>query len=149
MPLWSKMSALPNRQFTAEIQTMIQHAWDVTPTQARAIQVQLRDAVILQDQLGAVQRVAGIDVGFEASNTITRAAVVVLGFPELELLEQTVARRPTAFPYIPGLLSFREVPAVLDALQQLRLTPDLLCCCATARASRIRGAWASPVTWAC
>ncbi len=72
--------------------------------------------------------VAGIDVGFEAGNTITRAAVAVLGFPGLDLHEQVIARRQTSFPYVPGLLSFREAPAVLDALEKLQTRPELLLC---------------------
>lgn len=83
---------------------------------------------MLTDQLGPVRRVAGVDVGFEATGTVTRAAIAVLRFPELDLLETAIARRPTCFPYIPGLLSFRELPAVLDALEQLREPPDLLLC---------------------
>jgi deoxyribonuclease V len=72
--------------------------------------------------------VGGVDVGFEQDGAIARAAVAVLRFPELELCDQTWARRPTAFPYVPGLLSFREVPVVLDALDQVGLRPDLLLC---------------------
>ena len=72
--------------------------------------------------------VAGVDVGFEADGTVTRAAVAVLRYPELDLLETAIARRPTEFPYVPGLLSFRELPAVLEALAQLREPPDLLLC---------------------
>lgn len=84
--------------------------------------------LILVDRLGSVQRVAGVDVGFEGGGAVTRAAVVVLGYPGLELLETAIARRPTTFPYVPGLLSFRELPAVLEALDRLRETPDLLLC---------------------
>jgi deoxyribonuclease V len=84
--------------------------------------------VILADRLGPVRRVAGVDVGFEADGAVTRAAVAVLGYPQLELLETALARRPTECPYVPGLLSFRELPAVLDALAQLRDPPDLLLC---------------------
>nr|MCU0809385.1 deoxyribonuclease V [Candidatus Contendobacter sp.] len=73
-------------------------------------------------------RVAGVDVGFEAGGTVTRAAVAVLRYPELDVLETAIARRPTTFPYVPGLLSFRELPAVLEALEQLREPPDLLLC---------------------
>lgn len=73
-----------------------------------------------------VCRVAGIDVGFEDQGRITRAAVAVLDFPSLALVEQSVARLPTAFPYVPGLLSFREAPAVLAALGPLETAPDLL-----------------------
>jgi deoxyribonuclease V len=104
------------------------HAWEVSPQEAIAIQEQLRHAVELEDRFGPLQRVAGVDVGFEAGGSLTRAAVAVLSFPALELVESAVARRPTSFPYIPGLLSFREAPAVLQALEQLSNPPDLLVC---------------------
>ncbi|MBD2104086.1 deoxyribonuclease V [Leptolyngbya sp. FACHB-261] len=104
------------------------HDWPLTVEQALPIQQALRGEVITEDQLGTVQYVAGVDVGFEANGSVTRAAVAVLSFPDLQLHEQAIARRPTTFPYVPGFLSFREVPAVLDALIQLRRTPDLLLC---------------------
>ena len=104
------------------------HPWDVTPAQARAIQLQGRGRVIAEDRLGDVRRVAGIDVGFEQDGAISRAAVAVLDFPELRLVESAVARLPTSFPYVPGLLSFREIPAVLEALGRLSERPDLLLC---------------------
>ncbi len=71
---------------------------------------------------------AGVDVGFEAQGRITRAAVALLDYPSLTLHEQAIARAPTRFPYVPGLLSFREVPAILAALAQLQTPPDLLLC---------------------
>ena len=83
------------------------HDWPATAEQATVIQQQLRGEIIMTDQLGTVQRVAGVDVGFEAKGTVTRAAIAVLSFPELQLVEQAIARRPTTFPYIPGFLSFR------------------------------------------
>jgi deoxyribonuclease V len=104
------------------------HEWEVTPREAIAIQEQLRDRVILEDDLGPVNYVAGVDVGFERDYTITRAAIAVLAFPSLALVAHRIARRPTTFPYIPGLLSFRETPAVMDALEQLEAIPDLLLC---------------------
>lgn len=104
------------------------HPWDVTPAAARAIQEQLRGRLVLHDDFAEIGRVAGIDVGFEEGGTLTRAAVVVLRFPKLELVEQAVAKRPTRFPYVPGLLSFREIPAALDALARLRRPPDLILC---------------------
>ena len=104
------------------------HPWDVTPAQARGIQAGGRDRVIAEDRLGPVSRVAGIDVGFEEGGAVSRAAVAVLAFPTLEPVESAVARRPTAFPYVPGLLSFREIPAVLEALGRLSLPPDLVLC---------------------
>ena len=92
------------------------------------MQEQLRGQVITQDQLGEVRYVAGVDVGFEQEGKITRAAVAVLDFPALTLHEQAIARLPTSFPYVPGYLSFREIPAVVAALQKLHTLPDLLLC---------------------
>ncbi len=104
------------------------HPWDVTPAQARAIQEQLRERLIRRDDFAQIETVAGLDIGFEEGGKITRAAVILLRFPGLELLERALARCPTSFPYIPGLLSFREIPAALDALGKLRDKPDLLLC---------------------
>ncbi|MGB3512751.1 MAG: deoxyribonuclease V [Microcoleaceae cyanobacterium] len=95
---------------------------------AIALQQQLCHQVITEDQFGTIEYVAGVDVGYSNSDSITQAAVAVLNFPELELQEHAIAQRPTLFPYIPGLLSFREIPAILDALEKLNLTPDLLLC---------------------
>jgi deoxyribonuclease V len=104
------------------------HTWDVTPAEARAIQREGRAHVVSEDRLGSVTRVAGIDVGFEQQGAISRAAVAILEFPSLRLAESAVVRVPTAFPYVPGLLSFRESPAVLEALGRLSAAPDLLLC---------------------
>jgi deoxyribonuclease V len=105
------------------------HAWNIPTAEARNIQLKLKEKVIKEDHLGkAVNNVAGVDVGFEDNGAITRAAVAVLTFPTLTLYEYAVARRQTGFPYIPGLLSFREIPAVLDALAKLNQLPDILLC---------------------
>jgi len=104
------------------------HPWTLTVEEATVIQNQLSGEIITSDQLGEVKYVAGVDVGFEDNYAISRAAVAVLSFPELQLIEQAIARRPTTFPYIPGFLSFREVPVVLDALSQIKITPDLILC---------------------
>jgi len=104
------------------------HSWEVTTAEARHIQEQLRSQVIRRDALGEVHLVAGVDVGFENDGSVTRAAIAVLSFPRLNLVERAIARRPTCFPYVPGLLSFRETPAVLDALESLENIPDLLLC---------------------
>jgi deoxyribonuclease V len=104
------------------------HEWPLTAEDAIAIQNQLQPEVITEDQLGEVKYVAGVDVGFEEDYAISRAAVAVLSFPDLQLREHTIARRPTTFPYIPGFLSFREVPVVIDALLKVSTTPDLILC---------------------
>ncbi len=106
----------------------INHSWDVTPAEARAIQEQLSAAVIAHDDFAPITTVAGVDVGFGQGGSITRAAVVVLRYPDLIVLHHAVAHEPTRFPYIPGLLSFREVPAILAALAQLPAPPTILLC---------------------
>lgn len=105
-----------------------EHAWDVSPKEAMALQERMRRYVIDEDRLRGVTRVAGVDVGFEDGNRVTRAAVAVLDARTLELVDSAVFRSPTRFPYVPGLLSFRETPAVLEALQALRSAPHLILC---------------------
>jgi deoxyribonuclease V len=105
-----------------------QHPWPQTIEQAIAIQEQLRSMVIAENQLDTVRYVAGVDVGYDNIDAVSRAAVTVLTFPDLQLEQQAVVRSPTSFPYVPGFLSFREVPAVLDALEKISLLPDLILC---------------------
>ena len=105
-----------------------QYSWPQTIEEAIAIQEQLRSQVITANQLSTVRYVAGVDVGYDNADAVSRAAVTVLSFPDLQLQQQSVVRSPTAFPYVPGFLSFREVPAVLDALKNISLMPDLILC---------------------
>jgi deoxyribonuclease V len=99
-----------------------------TLEEAKTIQQQLQPLVIQEDQLGKVRYVAGVDVGFADNYTIAKGAVALLTFPDLQLVEKAIASLPTTFPYIPGFLSFREIPVLLAALEQLTLTPDLILC---------------------
>lgn len=100
--------------------------WPTNVADAIAVQNTLRGAVLTEDRLGAVQHVAGLDVGFEQQNTVVRAAIAVLDFPALELKDYAIARLPVTFPYIPGLLSFREIPALLEVFKLIKIMPDLL-----------------------
>ncbi len=103
------------------------HRWDVTPQQAMQIQRDLSTRVIEQDAFDEVRTVAGVDVGFEGENNKTaRAAIVVLKFPDLSPLDFAIARAPVTFPYIPGLLAFREIPVVIRALEQLKTDADVV-----------------------
>ncbi len=103
--------------------------WPKTAEAAISLQRQLRARVNTTDQLpGSIRHVAGVDAGFEAQGTITRAAVVVLSFPDLTPVDEALVRCPTTFPYVPGLLSFREIPAVLQALNQIEILPDMILC---------------------
>ncbi len=99
-------------------------SWDVSPQEAIAIQNRLRGLVITTGTVGEVHWVAGVDMGLRGSECI--AAVVVLSYPELVVHEVSQARRPVTFPYVPGLLSFRELPAVLQAFEGVRQAPDLV-----------------------
>jgi len=102
--------------------------WPTDVAAARAVQEQLSARVIRRDALDGVRYVAGVDVGFEDQGATTRAALAVLRLPGLELCDQAISRSPTRFPYVPGYLSFRELPAVLEALDTLATRPDLLLC---------------------
>ena len=108
------------------------HRFDVTTAEARAIQTRLRDEVRIVADYGTPRRVAGLDVGFEGPprgrGGHMRAAVAVLDAVSLEVVESVLVRAPTRFPYVPGLLSFREIPALLEALSRLSAPPDLLVC---------------------
>ena len=116
-----------------EGQNPVQHDWTLTPTRAIALQKELAALVERRDRLApggrrALEYIAGLDVAFEDGGKVTRGAVVVLRLTDLAPVASAVARRPTGFPYIPGLLSFREVPVLLDALAMLDIRPDILMC---------------------
>ncbi|MEA5123641.1 deoxyribonuclease V [Xanthomonas floridensis] len=101
--------------------------WDGSVTQALQLQRQLARQVVLQDAVAATpQLLAGFDVGFEDDGQTTRAAAVLLDAQTLLPLEMQVARVATSMAYVPGLLSFRELPALLQALALLSRTPDLV-----------------------
>jgi deoxyribonuclease V len=104
------------------------HRWDLDPDAARRLQAELRSQLVLAWDGRPVQAVAGVDVsiGAQAEPPVARAAIVVLTFPALEPLEAALAEAPLVFPYIPGLLSFREGPAILAAWPRLQRQPDLV-----------------------
>jgi len=106
----------------------LSHPWVKTVDQARRIQEELRSQVITTDSFETVNYVAGVDVGFKDNYKITKAAVAVLSYPDLNRIESAIAELPTTFPYIPGFLSFREIPALLEALDKLNTIPDLILC---------------------
>jgi deoxyribonuclease V len=103
----------------------IPHPWDLPPKEAIALQKKLAPQVITTTplDLDAVRLVAGVDVSVR--NDVSRAAIVILTFPDLEVVEAATARLPTSFPYVSGLLSFREGPVILAAHQNLSRLPDV------------------------
>ena len=100
--------------------------WDGSPAVARTLQTDLAKRVSLHDDFPSPKLLAGFDVGFEEQGTITRAAAVLLDADTLRPLESHIARVATSMPYVPGLLSFRELPALVAALAMLTRTPDLV-----------------------
>ncbi|HMB25112.1 MAG TPA: deoxyribonuclease V [Anaerolineales bacterium] len=100
------------------------HNWNLTPEEAARVQTDLRNRLILTWDERPVTTVAGVDVSIKTETA--RAAIVVLRYPELKPFESVTADAPLVFPYIPGLLSFREGPAVLSAWNKLENKPDLL-----------------------
>jgi deoxyribonuclease V len=100
--------------------------WDGSVVAARSLQVELAKRVSLQDDFLEPRMLAGFDVGFEEDGTVTRAAAVLLDAGTLLPIESHIARVETSMPYVPGLLSFRELPALMAALAMLTRTPDLV-----------------------
>jgi deoxyribonuclease V len=100
------------------------HNWNLTPQEAMLVQAEMRQRLILRWEDRPVNTIGGVDVSIKEE--FTRAAIVILRYPALTPLESTVADTPLSFPYIPGLLAFREGPAVLAAWHELKNKPDLL-----------------------
>lgn len=90
------------------------------------LQEKLRERVVEQDEFGPIRTVAGADLAFDPETQMALAGVVVYRLPGLEEVERRFAERRLRFPYVPGLLSFRESPALLAAFAGLRTEPDLL-----------------------
>jgi deoxyribonuclease V len=107
-----------------QISLQFDHPWDVTPDEAKQIQERLVAEVDVTPRPDEVETVAGIDVSIR--DDTAQAAVAVLRLPDLDVVDRAVHRCAVPFPYVPGLLSFRETPPVLPALAQLSGTPDVL-----------------------
>jgi len=110
----------------------VPHRWDFTPREAAQLQIELRRLLKKQRELGEIRTVAGADIAVEVASTagkkeaIGYAGVIVYSYPRLEEIERCSARLRLTFPYVPGLLVFREGPVLLEAFAQLRTEPDLL-----------------------
>jgi deoxyribonuclease V len=106
--------------------TMMPHAWNLSGEEARAKQRELAGEIVLEDRFDEIRFVAGVDMAINENNGMARAAVVLFSFPDLVVLEKHVYEEPLRMDYIPGLLSFREMPSLLGALAQLKQQPDLV-----------------------
>jgi deoxyribonuclease V len=106
------------------IDAELPHPWDLEPSEAISLQQALAERVVRETTFESINIVAGVDASYKQGTA--RGAVVALSYPDLEILDYTVATRPIDYPYVPGLLSFREAPAVLEAFDALETEPDLL-----------------------
>ncbi len=102
------------------------HEWNLEQDKAKALQRELAGQVIRVDQLGEVRHIAGVDMAINEGNGMARAAVVLLTYPTLDVVEQHIYEEPLRMPYIPGLLSFREIPCILGAFDLLKQQPELV-----------------------
>jgi deoxyribonuclease V len=121
----SQPSTKAGRKVT-DVDLAVSHPWDLSVDEAKVLQTQLAEKVVPETTFdpAAVRLVAGVDVSFRGG--VARAAVVVLRLPGLEPVDYALGETPATFPYIPGLLTFREGPSVLAALDRLGSWPDLL-----------------------
>ncbi len=104
------------------------HKWNLTPAEARELQERLRRRVVRVDRWKPIRTVAGADIALDARSGVGFSGVVVYRFPDLVEVERRHATRKLTFPYIPGLLAFREIPVLLAAFRKLKVLPDLIFC---------------------
>jgi deoxyribonuclease V len=102
------------------------HSWDLTPGEAIEVQRRLRNLVRLRPLARPVNTIAGADISFNRFSETVYAGIVVLSLPDLRIIETAGVRSVAKFPYIPGLLSFREAPSMLEAWEKLKTKPDVL-----------------------
>jgi deoxyribonuclease V len=100
------------------------HDWDLSPREAIQVQQSLRERVLIQPLDREIETIAGCDISFNKYSTTLYAGIVVLRLATLETIEEVSAVGETQFPYVPGLLSFREAPALLEAWAKLQTEPD-------------------------
>jgi deoxyribonuclease V len=102
------------------------HRWKVTPEQAIRIQENLKHRIILERTFSRVRTIGGGDVSYQKEGDFLFGAMVVLSFPQMETLEVATGCGKISFPYLPGLLTFREGPILIKTFQKLRIKPDIL-----------------------
>lgn len=102
------------------------HAWNLSPTEAVALQKQLRDRIVLRPLPADVRIVAGADISYDKYSDVIHAGFVLVRLPDLAVVETAGVTTRMRFPYIPGLLSFRETPPLLEAWERVRIRPDVV-----------------------
>ncbi len=115
-----------NREYNQAVQVKNLHPWQVTTAQAEAIQRRLAALVSERNEIASPKLIAGVDISSPTAQGVARGAVVILDYPQLRVVETKVAELSVSFPYVPGLLSFRESPLILAACQEVSITPDII-----------------------
>lgn len=105
---------------------MVRHAWDVSISEATEIQKNLQSSVRTEPLLVNVQTIAGADISFSRGSDVFSACFAVLSYPDLIEVDRSFFQMRVTFPYVPGYLSFREVPALAEAYKKLSIKPDLI-----------------------
>lgn len=104
------------------------HSWDLTTAQARDLQLELAGRVISTKRLRRPRIIAATDASYDRGSPLLYAAVVVVDAASFEIIEQVEVVHRMTFPYVPGLFSFREAPALLDVFRRLETVPDVVLC---------------------
>ena len=121
-----RLPPLKSGHYNWSVQTQVLHPWNVTTGEAREIQERLAPLVVREGVPESVRLLAAADISVRRERSLARGAVVVLTYPEMEVVEESIVEDEPRFPYVPGLLTFREAPILLRAFEQLRCRPDLL-----------------------
>lgn len=102
------------------------HPWDLSAREAMAVQKTLREKIVLSDRMDSIRFIAAADISYSKASNRSYGGVAVFTYPDMELIEEQSSYGDTGFPYVPGLLSFREGPVALDAFRKIKQTPDLI-----------------------
>lgn len=107
---------------------VIENNWDITEEEACRLQTHLAKKVCTEDNLPNINTVAGVDVAYDKDSDLIIASIAVLDADTLNIVDTAIIRDQSAFPYVPGLFSFREVPPLIKAFERLNIEPDLVVC---------------------
>jgi len=124
-PLHSNLQLEVSSEFE-KMTPVLRTRWKLTPREAIKLQARLRERVVLKDSFKHIHYVAGADIAFDPVTQVAFAGAIVYQYPSLEEVERRMARRKLQFPYVPGLLSFREIPILMAAFARLKTEPDVL-----------------------
>lgn len=104
------------------------HPWDISPKEGIKVQKMLKNKLIFNEGKFSIEKICGTDVSYDKSKNMLFSAVIILKYPEMKIIEEQTAIMKSTFPYVPGLLSFREVPVLLKAFDKIENIPDVVMC---------------------